>query len=64
MLSQEDNELITRTDGGTPMGSLMRRYWIPALMSEEIPAPDCPPARVKLLAKSWSLSATATAASA
>ncbi|HTF92969.1 MAG TPA: Rieske 2Fe-2S domain-containing protein [Verrucomicrobiae bacterium] len=49
MLSQEDNELITRTDGGTPMGSLMRRYWIPALMSEEIPAPDCPPARVKLL---------------
>ena len=49
MLSQEDNELITRTNPGTPMGSLMRRYWIPALMSEEIPAPDCPPARVKLL---------------
>ncbi|MGH7874054.1 MAG: Rieske 2Fe-2S domain-containing protein [Candidatus Binatia bacterium] len=49
MLSQEDNELVTRTDTGTPMGQLIRRYWIPALLSEEIPAPDCPPARVKLL---------------
>jgi phenylpropionate dioxygenase-like ring-hydroxylating dioxygenase large terminal subunit len=27
----------------------MRRYWIPALLSEEIPEPDGPPARVKLL---------------
>ena len=34
----------------------MRRYWIPALLSEEIPAPDCPPARVKLWAKNSSLS--------
>ena len=49
MLSKEDNELLTRTDPGTPMGDLMRRYWIPALLSEEIAAPDCPPARVKLL---------------
>ena len=31
------------------MGDLIRRYWIPALLSEEIPAPDCPPTRVKLL---------------
>jgi phenylpropionate dioxygenase-like ring-hydroxylating dioxygenase large terminal subunit len=49
MLSPEDNDLMTRTDPGTPMGNLIRRYWIPALLSEEIPAPDCPPARVKLL---------------
>jgi phthalate 4,5-dioxygenase len=49
MLSKEDNELLTLTNAGTPMGSLMRRYWIPALLSEEIPAPDCPPARVRLL---------------
>ena len=49
MLSKEDNDLITRTDAGTPAGQLMRRYWIPALLSEEIAAPDCPPARVKLL---------------
>jgi phthalate 4,5-dioxygenase len=49
MLSIEDNELVTRTNPGTPMGDLIRRYWVPALLSEEIPAPDCPPARVKLL---------------
>src|SRR5918996_1543200 len=49
MLSHADNEMLTRTDAGTPMGDLMRRYWLPALLSWEIPEPDCPPARVKLL---------------
>ena len=51
MLSREDNELITRTGSGTPMGNLMRRYWIPALLSEQIPAPDCPPVRAKILSE-------------
>ena len=49
MLSPEDNELLTRTDVGTPMGCLIRHYWVPALLSEEIPQPDCPPVRVRLL---------------
>ncbi|MFQ5542315.1 MAG: Rieske 2Fe-2S domain-containing protein, partial [Candidatus Binatia bacterium] len=49
MLSREENELLTRVGPGTPMGELFRRYWIPALLSEEIPAPDCPPVRVRLL---------------
>ncbi len=49
MLSKEDNELLTRSGPGTPMGGLLRRYWIPALLSEEIPKPDCPPAQVRLL---------------
>lgn len=49
MLSREENELLTRTGPGTPMGELLRRYWLPALLSEEIPEPDCPPARVRLL---------------
>src|SRR5205809_3527566 len=31
------------------MGELMRQYWIPALLSSELPAPDCPPIRVRLL---------------
>jgi phthalate 4,5-dioxygenase oxygenase subunit len=30
------------------MGELIRRYWIPALLSEEIPEPDCPPVRVRI----------------
>src|SRR6266545_2200402 len=51
MLSREENEILTRVGAGTSMGKLMRRYWIPALLSEEIPAPDCPPVRVRLLGK-------------
>ncbi len=49
MLSREENEILTRVGASTPMGELIRRYWIPALLSEEIPAPDCPPVRVRLL---------------
>ena len=49
MLSHADNELLTRTGPGTPMGNLMRRYWMPALFSHQIAEPDCPPVRVKLL---------------
>jgi phthalate 4,5-dioxygenase len=49
MFSREENERLTRVGAGTPMGEVMRRYWIPALLAEEIPAPDCPPVRVRLL---------------
>jgi nitrite reductase/ring-hydroxylating ferredoxin subunit len=49
MFSQAENELLTRVGAGTTMGMLMRRYWMPALLSEEIPLPDCPPVRVRLL---------------
>jgi nitrite reductase/ring-hydroxylating ferredoxin subunit len=49
VLSKEQNELLTDTDLGTPMGDLVRRYWIPALLSEEIPRPDCPPVQVRIL---------------
>jgi len=49
MLTREENELVTRTDPGTPMGEVMRRYWIPALISSELPEPDCAPVRVQLL---------------
>ena len=51
MLSHEHNELLTRTAAGTAMGDLMRRYWIPALLSEEISEPDCPPVRVRMLSE-------------
>ncbi len=49
MLLKEENELLARTGPGTPMGSLMRRYWIPALLSYELPEADCAPVRVILL---------------
>ena len=51
MLSREENELLTRTGPGTPMGRLVRRYWIPVLPSERLPRPDGPPLRVTLLSE-------------
>ena len=47
----EQNDLLTQTGPGTPMGELFRRYWMPALLAEELPEPDCPPVRVKLLSE-------------
>ncbi len=52
MLSREENNMLTQTGKGTPMGELFRRFWLPALLSEEIPSADCPPVRVKLLGES------------
>src|SRR6266705_730105 len=51
MITHEQNEVLTRTGPGTPMGELFRRYWIPALMSEELPRPNCPPVQVQLLSE-------------
>ena len=49
MLSKADNEYLCRIGPGTPMGALMRQYWLPAIRSDELPGPDCPPLRVRLL---------------
>jgi phenylpropionate dioxygenase-like ring-hydroxylating dioxygenase large terminal subunit len=51
MLRQDQNELLTQTGPGTPMGRMFRSYWIPALLPEELPENDCPPVRVKLLSE-------------
>ncbi|MPZ15754.1 MAG: Rieske 2Fe-2S domain-containing protein [Chloroflexi bacterium] len=48
MLSKEENDLLTRVGPGTPCGELMRRYWQPAALSEELP-PGGPPLSVRLL---------------
>src|SRR5713101_8119973 len=49
MLSKDDNEMLCRIGPGTPMGDLMRQYWIPAARSDELPSPDSPPLRIRLL---------------
>src|SRR5258705_7304051 len=51
MITAEQNRLLTRTGPGTPMGEAFRRYWIPALLAEELPEPDCAPVRVPLLSE-------------
>src|SRR5215831_8480767 len=49
MLSQEDNEILTRVGPGTLTGNLLRRYWTPACLSSELPGSDSDPMRVRLL---------------
>jgi len=48
-MSPEDNRRLTRVGPGTPMGELFRRYWLPVMLSEELPQPDCAPVRVRIL---------------
>jgi phthalate 4,5-dioxygenase oxygenase subunit len=49
MLSREENELLARVGRGTAMGSMLRQYWLPALVSEDLPEPDGDPLRIRLL---------------
>ena len=38
MLSPEQQERLTRVGPGTPMGTMLRKYWFPILASTELPA--------------------------
>ncbi|HEV7662268.1 MAG TPA: Rieske 2Fe-2S domain-containing protein [Chloroflexota bacterium] len=49
MLSQVENEYLCRVGPATPMGNLMRQYWLPAIRSDELPERDGAPLRVRLL---------------
>ena len=49
MLSTAENDLLCRTGPGTPMGELFRRFWLPALLPEELPRADCDPIRFRIL---------------
>ena len=42
MTTHAESEILTRTGPGTPMGDLMRQYWIPALKSDEVEADGDP----------------------
>ena len=45
----EDNELLCRVEGEAPLGGLMRSYWLPVCMAEEVADPDGAPVRSRLL---------------
>ena len=51
MLPLEENEFLTRTGPRTPMGNLLRRFWLPALVPSELPERDCPPIRFRILSE-------------
>ncbi len=42
MISKENNDRLTQTGPGTPCGELMRRYWLPVALSEELPKGGAP----------------------
>ena len=44
-----ENDLLTQTNRGTPCGELMRRYWLPVALSEELPAGSEATLAVRLL---------------
>ena len=48
MLSAEDNALLTQVTGNAPMGQMMRRYWAPACLAEEVAEPGCAPVRTTI----------------
>ncbi len=49
MITAEQNDLLTRVEGPTPMGKIMRSHWLPACLSEEVLEPDGKPVRFRLL---------------
>jgi phenylpropionate dioxygenase-like ring-hydroxylating dioxygenase large terminal subunit len=49
MLSAQDNQMLAKTGPGTPMGELFRRFWLPALLPNELPEADSPPVRLRIL---------------
>lgn len=48
-MNQEMADTLTRTGPGTPMGNLLRRYWVPVLSSDEIAESDGPQVRVQIM---------------
>jgi 5,5'-dehydrodivanillate O-demethylase len=46
MLSAERQEVLTRVGPGTPMGELLRRYWLPLAASSDLAPGRAQPARV------------------
>lgn len=53
MLTPEENEALCRVGPGTPMGTLLRRYWVPAFQLADLPGPDCAPIKVTILGENF-----------
>ena len=47
-MKRDENMLLCQVGPGTPMGAVMRRYWMPFALSTDLPEADCDPIRVRL----------------
>ena len=52
MMTRDQNELLTRIGPGTPMGGMLREYWVPACLSAGLEA-DGAPERVRLFGENF-----------
>jgi len=52
MLTRDQNELLTRVGAGTPMGDMLREYWVPACRSDRLEA-DGAPERIRLFGENF-----------
>jgi phthalate 4,5-dioxygenase oxygenase subunit len=48
-MNPDDNERMCRVGPGTPMGEALRRRWVAACLTTDVPEPDGAPLRIKLL---------------
>jgi phenylpropionate dioxygenase-like ring-hydroxylating dioxygenase large terminal subunit len=53
VLTAEENDELCRVGPDTPMGKVLRRYWVPAFQLADLPTPDCPPIRVTVLGENF-----------
>ena len=49
MLRAEDNKFLTESGAGTGMGELLRRFWMPVLLSAELPEADGTPKKIVVM---------------
>ncbi len=54
MLAAEENDLLCMTGPGTPGGEMIRRYWQPVALAEEMPA-GAPPKPIRILSEELTL---------
>jgi phthalate 4,5-dioxygenase len=53
VLSEDENRILTRVGPETPMGRLMRRFWLPICTTAQVAEPDGRPLRTMLLGESF-----------
>jgi nitrite reductase/ring-hydroxylating ferredoxin subunit len=53
MLGRDENNLVTQVGPGTPLGEMLRRYWLPVCTSAQIAEKDSAPLQVRLLGENF-----------
>ncbi len=53
MMTQQDNDELTRVGPGTPMGDVLRHYWYPVAFERELD--EFPVKEVRLLGENWAV---------